>query len=214
MSAAKRKRTAHERARVSARRARTAASVRALGPLGLRLRANRSVLMIVDVQEKLAPAVHETDRVVANCAILMRAATRLAVPLVVTEHCTERLGPTVPALAPLTTRSGMLSKVHFCAADEPVVAQRLASLGRPQVVIAGMEAHVCVLQTALGFAERGYRPHVVADAVGSRRALSCTVALERLRAAGVTVVTTEMVVFEWLDHADRPELTELLALIK
>jgi nicotinamidase-related amidase len=77
-----------------------------------------------------------------------------------------------------------------------------------------MEAHVCVLQTALGFSERGYRPHVVADAAGSRRASSHALAIERLRAASVPALSTEMVLFEWLEHAERPELRELLALVK
>ena len=84
----------------------------------------------------------------------------------------------------------------------------------PQIVIAGMEAHVCVLQTALGLAERGYRPHVVADAAGARDEGARALAFERLRAADIAVVSVEMVLFEWLEHAGRPELRELIALVK
>jgi isochorismate hydrolase len=188
--------------------------VRAFGPLGLRLRASRSLLLIVDVHERLAPAVHDAEHVIANCAILMRAAALLRVPVLVTEHCPQQLGPTLAALKQLAPAHAILSKVHFSAADEPAIAQAIASLSRPQIIIAGMEAHVCVMQTALGLAERGYRPYVVADAAGSRRDSSHTLALDRLRAASVPAVTTEMVLFEWLEHAERPELRELLALIK
>jgi nicotinamidase-related amidase len=214
LNAGKRKRRTHGRARAAARRARSAASVRALSPLGLRLRASRSLLLIVDVHERLAPAVHGAEHVIANCAILMRAATLLGVPMLVTEHCPQQLGPTVASLSALAPAGAILTKVNFSAADEPAVAQRIAHLNRPQIIIAGMESHVCVLQTALGLTERGYRAHVVADASGSRRASSHAVALDRLRAASVPAVTTEMVLFEWLEHAERPQLRELLALIK
>jgi len=117
-------------------------------------------------------------------------------------------------LRALARSEDILGKVHFSCADEPALLQRIASLARPQVVIAGMEAHVCVLQTALGLAERGYRVCVVADATGSRTSVSHATAMERLRMAEIMVVTTEMVLFEWLERADRPEFRALLALIK
>jgi nicotinamidase-related amidase len=211
---AKRSRRTHGRARAAARRARTAAAVRASAPLGLRLRAARSLLLVVDVQERLVPVVHEAQRVVHGCEVLVRAASLLQVPALFTEHCPERIGPLVASLRRLAGVEAIVPKSHFGAADEPALAQRIAAANRPQVVIAGMEAHVCVLQTAIGFAERGYRAHVVADACGSRDAAAHTVALERLRAAGIGVVTAEMVLFEWLEHADRPELGELVALLK
>ena len=214
MSAAKRKRRPHERARAAARRARTIAAVRAGGPLGLRLRAPRSALLIVDMHERLAPAVQDAEQVIANCAVLLRAAAKLAVPALMSEHCPERLGPAVPQLRTLLRHDDILTKVHFSCADEAVLMQRIASLARPQIVIAGMEAHVCVLQTALGLVERGYRVCVVADATGSRRAQSHAIAMQRLRLVEIPVVTTEMVLFEWLERADRPEFRELLALIK
>jgi nicotinamidase-related amidase len=211
---AKRARRKHGRARAAARRARSVASVRAAGPLGLRLRAPRSLLLIVDVQERLLPAVQDAERVMGRCESLLRAARLLGVPVLLTEHCPEQLGTLVARLQALAGADCVLSKTHFSALDEPAVAQRIAAANRPQIVIAGMEAHVCVLQTALGLAERGYRPHVVADASGSRDPRAAEIAFERLRAAEVTVVTVEMVLFEWLEHAARPELRELIALVK
>jgi nicotinamidase-related amidase len=143
----------------------------------------------------------------------MRAARLLRVPVLATEHCPRELGPLIDGLRTLAPAGSVLAKTHFGVADEPAVAQRLAAANRPQVVIAGMEAHVCVLQTALGLAERGYRPHVVADACAARDEAVHAIALDRLRAADVAVVSLEMVLFEWLEDAARPELRELLALV-
>jgi nicotinamidase-related amidase len=210
----KRPRPSHKRARASARLARTAASVGSGGPLGLRLRAARSLLVIVDVHARLLPTIAEADRVVQQCRALLTMAKLLGVPALVTEHVPHKLGPTVETLQALVRAEQIVSKHHFCAADEPAIAQRVAAAGRPQLVIAGLEAHVCVLQTALGFAERGYRPHVVADACGSRKEEWRAVAMDRVRAAGIPVVTAEMVMFEWLEHAERAEMRELIALIK
>jgi len=194
--------------------ARSAASVRAAGPLGHRLRCARSLLLIVDVQERVAAAVDNATGVVAQCSLLLRAASLLDVPIILTEHCVQQLGPTLEALRAQVGPEAIEQKTHFSAADEPALAQRMAIFNRPQIVIAGMESHVCVLQTALSLAERGYRPYVVADATGSRREESRAIALDRLRAAQVEVVTAEMVLFEWLEHAARRELRELLELIK
>jgi len=117
-------------------------------------------------------------------------------------------------VAALSAEGSTLPKTHFSCAAEPALAARVAHSGRKQLVVAGIEAHVCVLQTALGFGSAGYDVFVVADATTSRRAESRRVALDRLAAAGVHVVTTEMVVFEWLERADRSEFRTLLALIK
>jgi len=165
----KRARPSHKRARASARLARTAASVGSSGPLGLRLRASRSALLIVDVHERLLPTIDGAERVVDRSLALMKMARLLHVPIFVTEHVPHKLGPTTDALRTLVTQDEVCVKRHFSAADEPTIAQKVAAAGRPQLVIAGLESHVCVLQTALGFAERGYRPHVVTDACGSRQ---------------------------------------------
>lgn len=210
----KRARPSHKRARASARLARSAASVGSSGPLGVRLRASRSALVIVDVHERLLSTIVEVERVVDRCAALMKMARLLHVPIFVTEHVPHKLGPTTERLRSLVTADEIFSKRYFSAADEPSIAQPLAAAGRPQLVIAGLEAHVCVMQTAIGFAERGYRTHVVADACGSRHEQSRLVAMDRLRSAAVQVVTAEMVMFEWLEHAERPQMRDLIALIK
>lgn len=171
-------------------------------------------LLVVDVQERLAPAVKERQRVVANAVRLVEAAKRLQVPIFMTEHCAEKIGPVLPELRDRVPDAAILPKVHFAAAREPACAAPLSELRRSQCVIAGMETHVCVLQSAISLKEAGYLPHVVSDAVSSRQTVDKETALERLRDTGVGLVTTEMVIFEWLERGDDEAFGDLLPLIK
>ena len=178
------------------------------------IRRNQSTLFVVDEQARLAPAMFSRDQAVANTAILIRAATRLGVPVLASEQYPKGLGPTVPEIAALLPAGAIAEKLHFSCASDPGIVARVAELGRKQIIVAGMEAHVCVLQTALGLKERGYPVYVVADATSSRRPESHALAMDRLRLAGIPVVNTEMVVFEWLEQAGTAEFKELSALIK
>ena len=175
---------------------------------------DKSCLLVVDVQEKLASAMTDPASVIRNAGILMRAAARLGVPLVVSEQYPQGLGPTVPELRALAPESARLAKVSFSCAGDPALQQRVKAVQRSLIVIAGLEAHVCVLQSALGFRQAGYETVVVADAISSRAPASREAALQRLRENGVEVATTEMVVFEWLGQAGTPEFKELSRLIK
>ena len=178
------------------------------------IESDLSCLLVVDVQARLAPAMAAHDQVIANTAVLMKAAARLQVPMLVSEQYPKGLGPTVPELAALAEAGAVLEKVHFSCMGDQTYAQRFRALGRGTAVVAGIEAHVCVLQTCIQLMEDGHRVYVVADAVSSRAPENATLALERLRAAGAIVVSTEMVVFEWLRRAGTPEFKELSALIK
>lgn len=174
----------------------------------------KSCLLVVDIQEKLAPAVAESEGVVRNSGILMRAAARLGIPMVLSEQYPQGLGPTVPELRALAPESARLSKISFSCAGDAGLSQRLRETGRPQLIVCGMETHVCVLQTALGFGGQGFRAFVVADAVSSRAPANREMALRRMAENGVELVTTEMVVFEWLAKAGTAEFKELSRLIK
>ncbi len=173
-----------------------------------------SFLLIVDMQEKLVPAVEQPDRVVANAVRLMTGAARLDVPILLTEHYPKGIGPIVPALRELAPADAALEKIHFDAVSEPACAERFAALGRSQAVVAGTEAHVCVLQSTLGLKRAGYEPYLVVDAVSSRKPGDKAAAVARLRDVGVAAVTTEMVLFEWLARGDTAEFRDLLPLIK
>jgi isochorismate hydrolase len=175
---------------------------------------DRSCLLIVDVQERLAPAMADPASVIANARILIQAAARLGVPVLVSEQYPRGLGPTVPELRALVSDSTRISKLSFSCAADHGLQQRIKDTSRPLLVICGLEAHVCVLQSALGFQQAGLKVFVVADAVSSRAAANRETALRRLAANGVELVTTEMVVFEWLGQAGTPEFKELSRLIK
>jgi len=178
---------------------------------------DRSSLLVVDVQERLAPAVDRADAAIRNAAILMQAAGRLAVPMVVSEQYPAGLGRTVAELLALAPDDAVVEKTHFSCAGEPGLRRRfegLQALGRDQVVICGMETHVCVLQTAIGLKEAGFTTIVVADATSSRTPANREAGLARLRENGVEVATTEMVIFEWLGRAGTHEFRELSRLIK
>jgi nicotinamidase-related amidase len=177
----------------------------------------RSQLLVVDVQDRLLPAMHEGERMVENCAILMQAAHRLAIPVTVSEQYRKGLGATVARLDNVKGDAPVMEKMHFsCAADAAINTRirALASDGRSQLVVCGIESHVCVLQSALGFAGGGLNVFVAVDAVTSRKPESVAVAKERYAAEKVGLITTEMAVFEWLHVSGTPEFKELSKLIK
>ena len=179
---------------------------------------DKSQLLIVDVQDKLLDAISGKDRVVERCVRLVRAARTLDVPITLSEQYPQGLGPTVDAIrASLANAGVVVDKVEFsCLRSEPL-RERLHDLrrqGRPQVVIGGIEAHVCVLQTAVDLEAQGFEAFVVADAIGSRSKVNRKLAMARLLNAGADIVDSEMVMFEWLERAGTPEFKELQALIK
>ncbi len=180
----------------------------------MRIKASESCLLVVDVQERLAPVMENPRQVLYGGAILMRAAQRLAIPILVTEQYPKGLGPTMVDLRGLAPEGSIFEKTHFAGTEEPGFLDRLRAFGRRQVVMAGIESHICVTQTALGLLEAGFEVFVVADACSSRRLESYQAAMRRLGAAGARLVTVEMVVFEWLFKAGTDEFKELSALIK
>ncbi len=170
-----------------------------------------SVLLLVDLQGRLMPAIHDGQAVVANALRLARAARLLEVPALATEQNPAGLGPNVADVAALAERT--LAKRHFDATREADFAAFMPA-GRRFAVVAGCEAHVCVLQTVLGLLAKGYAVRLVADAIGSRRDVSRQAAVARASARGAEIVTTEMVIFEWLQSCDHPRFRDVLALVK
>lgn len=174
-----------------------------------------SVLVVVDVQEKLVPAVPAASRVIERVRLLLEAARLLHVPVIATEQYPKGLGLTVePVRAALPAGTVPLEKTEFSCVPVPAFASRIMTLGRDQIVVAGLEAHVCVGQTALDLAGMGKRVFVPADAVASRREEDAAVALRRLERAGVVITTAEAVVFEWLRRAGTAEFKALSAVIR
>jgi Isochorismatase family len=164
------------------------------------LQTDTSALLIVDVQTRLLPAIHDSERVLQSCAWLVRLGHELKVPLGVSEQYLRGLGPTVDTLRDLVAPESIVEKVHFSCVAEGCLA-RLPGFARKQIVVAGTEAHVCVLHTCLDLLADGKQVFVVADAVGSRNPLDRELALARLRQNGAQIVSREMVAFEWLRRA-------------
>ena len=173
----------------------------------------RSQLLMIDIQEKLLPAISEAPTVVKNGSKLLEAARTLAVPVVVSEQYPSGLGHTVPELASLAPANAVHDKVEFSCFANPALKNALSGESK-QTVIFGIEAHVCVLQTAIEMAEASHDVTVVVDAVGSRVADSKDVALRRMQDAGIRLATTEMVLFEWLRRAGTPEFKTISRLIR
>ena len=159
----------------------------------------QSVLLIVDVQERLALAIHDTETVAQNCAWLARLAERVGVPVVVTEHFPAKLGGTVAIVKAATERAQFVNKQCFSAQADGCFADT-AVARCAQVIVCGTEAHVCVQQTVLDLRAAGKSVFVVAEASGSRDPHDRDLAFARMRQHGVDIVSREMVAFEWLQR--------------
>ena len=168
-------------------------------------------LLVVDPQVKLMPVIHDGESVIRRCVQLATAAKELGVHVIGTEQNPAGLGPLVPEIAALCET--VLAKFHFSAAAEEGFLRRLPAR-RNTLVVAGCEAHICVLQTVAGLIEAGHAVKLVADAVGSRHQHDRLAAIERARAIGADIVTTEMVIFEWLGTSQHAKFRRLSQLIR
>ncbi|MFK8083121.1 MAG: hydrolase [Granulosicoccus sp.] len=178
------------------------------------IRARDSVLLVIDIQERLVPAMQAHACMLQNASLLLKAARACNVPTIVTEQYPQGLGRTVPEIASLTNDCPVFEKMYFSCMQDSAFRKSFVKLDRKQAVLVGVEAHVCVLQTAESLVESGYDVFVVSDATASRTGESKAACITRLNASGASIVTSEMVVFEWLGKAGTPAFKELLPLIK
>ena len=174
------------------------------------MKAEQSTLLLIDVQEKLMPAISHGDEVVDRSIVLATIAGLMEVPVLGTEQMPDKLGHNVEAIRELCNTT--LAKHHFDACPDGLVDQ--LPEGRQHIVIGGCETHVCMMQTALSLIDAGYKVWVVADATGSRNEFDRDVALDRLSESGARIVTLEMVAFEWMRHCKHPQFRNIQALIK
>lgn len=176
------------------------------------LSAENSLLLLIDYQTKLMPAIAEGARVLNRARLLTDAAQACGVPIWATEQYPHGLGETVPDLIPLITRR--LTKTHFNAAAEAQVQDALALWQGRRIVLAGCEAHVCLLQTALGLNSQGWAVSVAFDACGSRHLDDKALARDRLINAGLPLISVEMAAFEWAEHKDSAAFKAVLGAVK
>ncbi|MCV6590837.1 MAG: hydrolase [Marinobacterium sp.] len=167
--------------------------------------AQRSALLLIDVQEKLLPGIHDKERFVDNCRWLLEVGHLMEIPTLASEQYPQGVGPTTDSLRQLLPSDRFFGKTHFSCVQAPDVCPQIDAIDREQWVLCGMEAHVCVLQTALDLKARGCQVFVVADAISARSAQDTELAIARLREEGIRIVSREMVAFEWLKKADAPQ---------
>ncbi len=169
------------------------------------------VLVVIDVQEKLMPVIHDRDEVIRNTATLVQFCAITGIPVIFTEQ--QKLGPTLSAVRELAADFGAIEKVHFNCFLNPAFSDMVARTGKRTIILAGAEAHICVAQTALSIiADRPV--HVISDAVSSRTPANKSVALARMRDAGVIITSTEMFIYEILVQAGTAEFKSVLPLVK
>ena len=185
-----------------------------IGAAGV-LRPERTALVVVDLQEKLLPAVANGERVLRNSVLLLELADVLALPVVLTTQYSRGLGPTVAEVHAAARGVAPLDKVSFGCFGSPEFLDRVKGLGvRDQLVVAGIESHICVAQTVLGALERGYTVHVASDAVGSRSEENRSVGMGRMERAGALLSSTEMAIYELLGRSDAAAFKRMLPLLK
>ena len=179
------------------------------------LRIKDSVLAVIDIQEKLLPSIHDKERLLSNSQLLIRLANVLGLPVVVSTQYAKGLGPTVPSILSLLPDTRPVDKLEFgCFANGEFCSAISLLAGRNTLLLCGIEAHICVMQTALGALGQGLQVHVVADAVGSRTELNWKLGLDRMRDAGCVISSAEMMIYELLDKSGSPAFKEMLQYIK
>lgn len=182
----------------------------------MRLSRDDSLLLVIDIQRRLAPAIEGNDKVLARTEALVTAAELFGIPKMITEHCPQQIGMLVEPLRSRFAPDEIFEKTAFSATDHPQFIERLRARGRQQIVMTGMEAHVCVMQAALGLRHEGFDVTIAVDAVGSRAVARADreAALARMQNAGCVLAGTETVLFEWTQAGTDPNFRSILALVK
>jgi nicotinamidase-related amidase len=180
------------------------------------LEPEQCALLIIDIQEKLLPPIWEKERLVRNAQLLTRLSGILKIPALVSTQYVRGLGDTVPEVASLVADSPTIDKLIFSCFGSDAFCNLLKRLPgqRTTVLLCGMETHICVMQTALAALREGYLVHVASDAVSSRTELNWRIGLERMRAAGAILSSTEMMIYELLRSSGAPAFKEMLPFLK
>src|SRR6202167_5001544 len=180
------------------------------------LEADRCTLLVIDIQEKLLPPIFQKEQLLKNAQLLVRLASILKLPALVTTQYTKGLGNIVPEIAALLPETQAIDKEMFSCFGSDVFCSLLNRVpgNRNTVLLCGMESHICVTQTALGALREGYIVHVASDAVSSRTEWNWKIGLERMRSAGAVISSAEMMIYELMRSSSSPAFRELLPYLK
>ncbi|HAH23355.1 MAG TPA: hydrolase [Prolixibacteraceae bacterium] len=180
----------------------------------MRILKENTIGLVIDIQERLVPVMEESELFIENCTKLIQGLQILGLPLLVTQQYTKGLGETIAPIASVINDFQYIEKKDFSCFGEPTVAEKLALSGAKNVIICGIESHVCVLQTAIDLKEAGYVPVVVMDCVSSRSFDNMDLASERFRYEGIMMTSLESILFELTRTASSPEFKEISKLVK
>ncbi len=180
----------------------------------MRIKASECSGLVIDIQERLFPAMHDRDKLLHRVQLLLDGLKILKIPILVTEQYPKGLGTTLDPLVSLLDQANTIEKISFSCCGEPCFLSALENLDRKRVVICGIEAHVCVLQTAIDLVERGFTPVVVADCISSRNPEDKMIALERMRQEGALITSSESLLFELTGVAGTPQFKSISRLVK
>jgi nicotinamidase-related amidase len=180
----------------------------------MRILKDRTAALIIDFQERLFPFIHENEKLLRNVPILVEGLKVLGIPIFVTEQYVKGLGPTVEPIAASLGDIKRIEKVSFSCCDEPRLMEGIAVFAKENIIIAGIESHVCVLQTVIDLLRNGYHPIVVEDCISSRRENDKRIAIERMRKEGAVITTYESVLFELLRYSGTEQFKTISKLVK
>ena len=180
----------------------------------MRIHKEKALLLVIDFQERLFPAIHEHEKLSKNVPLLIEGLKVLGIPMIVTEQYVKGLGPTIPEIAATIQGVDRIEKASFSCCDEPQFMMELASSGKDFVIIAGIESHVCVLQTVIDLQENGFHPVVVEDCISSRNPNDKLIAMDRMRKEGVIITTYEAILFELLRYSGGETFKAISRLVK
>jgi nicotinamidase-related amidase len=171
-------------------------------------------LVVVDVQGKLATLMYDRETLFKNIQILIEAAKILDIPILWCQQCPDALGPTVPQIADLLADIQPINKASFSCCGDAQFISKLNSINRPQILLSGIETHVCIYQTAVDLREKDYGVNVIADAVSSRTLDNKQTAITKMQMMGINIYSTEMALFELLKTANHPKFKQIAKLVK
>ena len=178
------------------------------------LEINNCCIVVVDVQGKLAQLMHDKENLFANIQILINSARILDIPIIWCQQYPDGLGPTVPEIARLLEDNEPIDKVSFSCCGDEKFNNQLGKLARQQILLCGIETHVCIYQTALGLTAKSCHVEVIADAVSSRTLENKEIALRKMAAEGIKITSVEMTLFELLRTAEHPKFKQIAKLVK
>ncbi len=180
----------------------------------MRILREESAAVVVDIQERLLPHIHEGEIILKNCLKLIEGLKILSVPVIITQQYTKGLGPTVPSVMQMFPEFRYIEKISFSCCEEPAFQKEIILLEKTEIILCGIEAHVCVLQTCLDLLAGGRRPVVVEDCVSSRKPNDKHIAIERMRQEGARITTMESLLFELTRVAGNETFKSISGIVK